>query len=80
MDDDIGGDEPINDTLTKDQNIQFTVVNAKAKAAFKAKNGISDDGVTSDGVGNINIGIGADLSGATIINVSDNDDVTVVDK
>lgn len=78
LDDDIGGDELINDDLRKDQNTEFIVVNAKAKANAKAKRGIGTEGSSEDGAGNINIGVGVDLSGATIINLSDNQGATVV--
>lgn len=78
LDDDIGSDEPINDDLRKDQNTEFIVVNAKAKANAKAKRGTGTEGTSEDGAGNINIGVGVDLSGATIINLSDNEGATVV--
>jgi len=77
LDDGIAIDEPLDDTLTTDMNRTFIVnmVNAKKKAGSSGKNGKV---ITSDGVGNINIGVGTDLKGATIINLSDNEGATAV--
>jgi hypothetical protein len=76
LDDGIGIDEPISDDIEAEKNISFIVVRAKARA----RNTDSDKVIINDenGVGNISIGAGTDLDGATIINLSDNDDAAVV--
>ncbi len=77
LDDGIGIDEPISDSIAVDRNVNFIVADAVAKAKKKSSNGnvIINDGA---GLGNINIGAGTDLSGATIINLSDNENGTVI--
>ena len=79
LDDGIAIDEPVNDSVQVDTNTIFTVVHAKTKARAQSS-GSSTDTVTADGngLGNINIGAGVDLSGATIINLSDNENSTVI--
>ena len=73
LDDGIGIDDKIDDSLQSEPNILFIVNHAKAKA----RQG-SSDAITNGGVGNISIGAGTDLQGATIINLSDNEGAAVV--
>lgn len=69
LDDGIAIDEKIDDELTTERNLDFQVLHAKTKS-----NSVSE----TTGVGNIDLGVGNDLRGATIINVSDNEDAVVV--
>jgi hypothetical protein len=75
--DGIGIDEPITDNIDVDRNVNFIVADAVAKAKKESTNGkiIINSGT---GLGNINIGAGTDLSGTTIINLSDNENGTVI--
>lgn len=71
LNDGIAIDEPINDDLQLNTNVEFIKRNALAKANRAIKNGTS----TSDGcggAGNQTFGPGANLRGATIINLSNN--------
>ncbi len=70
LDDGIAIDKPIDDSIKAGKNINFIVTKAKSKA--KTAKGSSSVRVTKAGEGNINIGAGADLKGATIINLSTN--------
>lgn len=74
LDDGIGIDEKLDDSLQTEPNLLFIVNHAKAKA----RQGNRDDTVRENGAGNITIGAGSDLKGATIINLSDNEDAAVV--
>jgi hypothetical protein len=76
LDDGISIDTPINDDLTLDKNINFIKRNAIAKARSKSKGGKSSSGC--DGTGNIKIGAGSNLKGATIVNLSNNKGTTTV--
>lgn len=79
LDDGIKSDDPINDDLKLDNSNEFIMTKAKTKAR-KARNDGKDSGdvITADGTGNIAIGAGTDLKGATIINMSDNEGATVL--
>lgn len=74
LDDGIGIDEKLDDSLQSEPNLVFIVNHAKAKA----RQSNNEDTITENGAGNINIGAGSDLKGATIINLSDNEDAAVV--
>jgi len=76
LDDGIGIDEKLDDSLQSEPNLVFIVNHAKAKA----RQSNNEDTITENGTGNINIGAGSDLKGATIINLSDNEDAAVVSK
>ena len=81
LDDGIPADEPIDDGVKVDTNFTFIVVDAETKARAKASGSSGKNVINSEnGLGNINIGAGADLSGATIINLSNNEDSTVIAK
>ena len=60
--------EPITDKLDKSLNIQYIKRNAMAKA----KRGSSIGNTECGGTGNQTFGPGANLQGATIVNLSDN--------
>ena len=66
LDDGMGIDEDINDNLQLNTNIDFIKRNALAKS--KRNKGDSGCG----GAGNQTFGPGANLKGATIVNLSDN--------
>jgi len=71
LDDGIAIDEPIDDSIKAGRNINYIVIKAQAKA----KTSQTAEGslrTNKAGEGNINIGAGADLRGATIINLSEN--------
>lgn len=74
LDDGIGSDEKIDDSLQSEPNLKFIVTHAKAKA----RQSNSENTIGENGTGNITIGAGSDLKGATIINLSDNEDAAVV--
>ncbi len=81
LDDGIPVDEPVDDGVKVDTNFTFIVVDAETKARAKASGSSGNTVINSEnGLGNINIGAGADLSGATIINLSNNEDSTVIAK
>jgi hypothetical protein len=67
LDDGIALDTPINDDLQLDINVDFIKRNAKAKARRGAA---SRSGC--QGAGNQTFGPGANLKGATIVNLSNN--------
>lgn len=70
LDDGIGIDEPIDDSLNLGKNINFI----KRSAIAKSKSGNKKNSQSSgcDGTGNIKIGAGSNLKGATIVNLSNN--------
>lgn len=76
LDDGIKMDEPINDDLKLDTNIQFIRAQAKAAANAKAEGKtLSSNVIVNDecgGTGNQVFGVGTDLSNAVIVNISDN--------
>ena len=76
LNDGIAIDTPINDDLTLGKNINFIKRNAIAKSKHKSKNGNTKSGC--DGTGNIKIGAGSNLKGATIVNLSSNKGTTTV--
>jgi len=81
LDDGIALDTLINDDLVLDRNIAFIKSNAIGKARSRAKDrggDIDDIGDGCDGTGNIKIGPGSDLKGATIVNLSNNKGTTSV--
>lgn len=61
-------DIPVTDKLEKDINIQYI----KRNALSKSKRGVDDGTTGCDGTGNQTFGPGANLQGATIVNMSDN--------
>jgi len=76
LDDGIKLDEPLNDDINLDVNIQFIKRRAKA-AAESVQNGGSAGGkiqvnTACGGTGNQTFGAGSNLQGATIVNLSDN--------
>jgi len=80
LDDGIGIDTPINDDLTLGKNIQFIKRNAIGKARSRAKDqgGGDVDNIdeSCEGTGNIKVGAGSNLKGATIVNLSNNKGTT----
>lgn len=79
LDDGIGIDQRISDDLKLDNNNEYIVTKATTKARQAQIKGKKDgDIVNADGTGNISIAPGADLKGATIINLSNNKGSTVV--
>ena len=76
LNDGIGIDEPINDDLQISPNIDFIKRNAIAKARRATKGGKSNSGCS--GTGNQSFGPGANLKGATIVNLSNNKGATSV--
>ncbi len=82
LDDGIKLDEPLNDDINLDVNIQFIKRRAKA-AAESVQNGGSAGGKVivntgCGGTGNQIFGAGSDLKGATIVNLSDNKGTSTV--
>jgi len=77
LDDGIGIDEAIDDSINADRNIEFIVTKAKTKARAAAAAGESSE-IEANGVGSINIGTGTNLQGATIINISTNEDAVSI--
>ncbi|WP_341326995.1 hypothetical protein [Methylotuvimicrobium sp. KM2] len=67
LDDGIGIDEPINDNIQLNPNIDFIKRNALAKARRN-----TDQNSGCGGTGNQTFGPGANLQNATIVNLSDN--------
>lgn len=76
FDDGIGIDEEINDNLQLNSNIDYIKRNAIAKARRSIKNGKGNSGC--NGTGNQSFGPGANLKGATIVNLSNNKGATSV--
>ena len=82
LDDGIKIDEPNNDNIDLDINIQY--IKRRAKAAAEAtKNGddVSKKIIVNkgcSGTGNQNFGAGANLKGATIVNLSENKGTSTV--
>lgn len=76
-DDGIGADPGIKDELQPSTNSNFYMQKAQSRVD---KNKPLPEGVTNDGVGNINIGAGTDLKGATIVNISTNKNTQVISK
>jgi len=78
LDDGMGIDKPIDDSIKPSQNINYIITKAKSKA----KTSMTGSGarVVKAGMGNINIGAGSNLKGATIINLSKNKGNNVVSK
>jgi hypothetical protein len=71
-------DDLIDDKLETTLNIEYIKRNAKSKAlrgAAKGKKGVNQD---CGGTGNQTFGPGANLQGATIVNLSDNKGATSV--
>ncbi len=78
LDDGMGIDKPIDDSIKPSQNINYIITKAKSQANT-AMTG-SGARVVKSGMGNINIGAGTNLKGATIINLSTNKGNNVVSK
>ncbi len=79
LDDGIPLDTPINDDLTLGKNINFIKRNAIGKARSRAKDkggNIDDIDESCEGTGNIKVGAGSNLKGATIVNLSNNKGTT----
>lgn len=76
-DDGIGADSGIKDELEPSTNSNFYMQKAQSRAG---KDEPLPEGVSNDGVGNINIGAGSDLKGATIVNISTNKNTQVISK
>ncbi|MGR9044736.1 MAG: hypothetical protein ACU83N_05530 [Gammaproteobacteria bacterium] len=76
LNDGIGIDEEINDNLQLNTNIDFIKRNAIAKARRAADGGKGTAGCS--GTGNQSFGPGANLKGATIVNLSNNKGATSV--
>ena len=74
LDDGIALDTPINDDLQLGINVEFIKRNAKAKA----KRGASKKNSGCHGAGNQTFGAGANLKGATIVNLSNNKGASTV--
>ncbi|MGR9114821.1 MAG: hypothetical protein ACU85E_03585 [Gammaproteobacteria bacterium] len=74
LNDGIGIDEPINDNLQLNSNIDFI----KRNAIAKARRGANGSNSGCSGTGNQSFGPGANLQGATIVNLSDNKGATSV--
>ncbi len=74
LDDGIALDTPINDDLQLGINVEFIKRNAKAKA----KRGASNKNSGCHGAGNQTFGAGANLKGATIVNLSNNKGASTV--
>lgn len=72
LDDGIGIDNPIDDGLDLDKNINFIKRSAIAKSKSKSGQSNSSQSGGCDGTGNIKIGAGSNLKGATIVNLSNN--------
>lgn len=79
LNDGIAIDEYIDDAIQTDINRSFIQVVSMVKSSNGSKNFILNgrSGDASAGAGNINIGAGTDLRGATIINLSENNGVVV---
>jgi hypothetical protein len=82
LDDGIKADEPIKDDLDLDVNVQYIKRRAKA-AAQMAESGKPTTGkvivnTSCSGTGNQTFGAGANLQGATIVNLSENKGTTTV--
>ncbi|MEQ1638497.1 MAG: hypothetical protein ABL903_17645 [Methylococcales bacterium] len=73
LNDGIGIDEPIDDKIQLNPNIDFLKQNAISKAG--GKENLEND---CQGTGNLIIGPGADLGNATIVNLSNNKKSTQV--
>ena len=79
VDDGIEIDSGINDDLKLDNNNRYIVTRAKTRAkAYRKGKGGKSKVIAADGTGNISIGAGTDLKGATIVNLSDNKGSSVV--
>lgn len=79
VDDGIEIDSGINDDLKLDNNNRYIVTKAKTRArAYRKGKGGKNKVIAADGTGNISIGAGTDLKGATIVNLSDNKGSSVV--
>jgi hypothetical protein len=72
LDDGIDASDSLEDSIQLKKNIQFIIRNAKAKAAR------GDAIISCDGAGNQTFAPGANLNGATIINLSKNNGATSV--
>lgn len=75
LDDGIKLDEAINDDLKIEKNLQYIKRKALAKAQAQQSGEEGDPKVivnTACGTGNQNFGAGANLKGATIVNLSNN--------
>ncbi len=73
-------DELISDAIPIDINRSFIKVSSLAISSNGSRKRIvlgDGDSVTESGAGNINVGPGTDLRGATIINLSENNGVVV---
>ncbi len=78
LDDGIEFDELIDDSIPLDINRSFIKVSSIAFSGVSNKNSDnSSQSITDSGAGNINVGPGVDLRGATIINLSENKGVVV---
>ena len=77
LNDSITIDTPVSDNVNVDKNTRFRVMDAKAKAKRKGGKIITNSG-QNNGLGNINIGAGANLKGTTIINLSNNKNGTAI--
>ena len=76
LDDGIKFDEPINDDINLDVNIQYIIRRAKTAAeTVQNGNGVNKKinvNTACGGTGNQTFGVGSNLNGATIVNLSEN--------
>jgi hypothetical protein len=74
LNDGIKIDDPINDKLEFSKNINF--IKQQTKAKMNSGKAIVNDGC--QGTGNINVGPGTNLKNTTIVNLSDNKNLSTV--
>lgn len=72
LDDGMGGDDPIDDNLQLNKNVDYIKRSAVAKARRYEASGKKSANSGCGGAGNQSFGPGTDLKGATIINLSNN--------
>lgn len=78
LDDGIEFEELIDDSITLDINRSFIKASSIAFSGVSKKNSDNfNSSIKDSGTGNINVGPGVDLRGATIINLSENKGVVV---
>jgi len=83
LNDGIPLDTKLDDTLERDFNTTYIVTKSKGQARSQQRRGSSSKTIIlkdgqGAGVGNIEIGAGSNLKGATIINLSNNKKSTVI--
>ena len=81
LNDGIAIDDNIDDSLQRDFNTSFVVTKSTTRAIAREKKGKDSNTVIlkdGAGVGNIDIGAGSNLKGATIINLSTNKNSTAI--